>query len=187
MSRPFDAIVLLGVELDVDDRPTDELRERVRTAVQAYRQGLSARIVASGGQLPGHARTEAETMADLLQEAGVPRQAVLTETRSQDTMENFRCTAALLGGARGRRVLVVTSDYHLCRAVMTARRVGLRAKGRAAVLPHDGAWRTKRCRELLYTLDLIAGWQDEGRCRPRWTYALLDRLFPPKKEKADKK
>ena len=123
---------------------------------------------------------------DLLQEAGVPRQAVLTETRSQDTMENFRCTAALLGGALGRRVLVVTSDYHLCRAVMTARRVGLRAKGRAAVLPHDGAWRTKRCRELLYTLDLIAGWQDEGRCRPRWTYALLDRLFPPKKEKADK-
>ena len=84
--------------------------------------------------------------------------------------------AALLGGARGRRVLVVTSDYHLRRAVMTARRAGFAAKGRAAALAHDAAWKQLRRKELLYTLDLLAGWQDEGKSRPAWTYALLERI-----------
>lgn len=177
MSRGFDAILLLGVELDAHDQPTLELRLRAKEAARAYHRGLSARIVACGGTLPGHARAEAAVMADLLREAGVPQSAVVREEQSQDTMQNIRNAAALLGGAKGRRVLVVTGDYHLRRAVMTARRAGFAARGRAARLTHDAAWRRKRAKELLYTLDLLAGWQDEGRSRPAWTYALLEKIF----------
>lgn len=42
-------------------------------------------------------------------------------------MENCRNATNLIG--RKNRVLVVTSDYHLSRAVMTARRVGFDADG----------------------------------------------------------
>ena len=116
-------------------------------------------------------------MARLLCEAGVPDAAVMLEDQSQNTMENMRFSAQKLGGAKGRRVLVVTSDYHLRRAVMTARREGFRARGMAAALPHDAAWRTLRAKELCYTLDLLMGWQDEGKGRPAWTQRAFDRVF----------
>ena len=186
MSRAFDAIVLLGVELDVQDRPTQELHARVQAAAQAYARGAADVIVASGGRLPGHQAAEATVMVRLLREAGVPDAAVVPEDQSQNTMENMRFSAQKLGGARGKRVLVVTSDYHLRRAVMTARRTGFRAKGFAATLEHDAAWRKKRNQELAYTLDLLMGWQDEGKSRPEWTYALFDAVFGQKTEKGEK-
>ena len=66
MSKPYDAILLLGVELDAHDQPTRELCLRAKEAADALQQGLSPRIVACGGTLPGHARAEAAVMAELL-------------------------------------------------------------------------------------------------------------------------
>lgn len=183
MKKKYDAILLLGVELGERDEPTDELRARVHAAAQAYDAGRAARIVACGGQLPGHERAEADVMARLLEEAGVPAQAILRERESQDTMENMRFAARLLGGAKGKRVLVVTSDYHLRRACMTARRIGFRADGEAAVLAHDAAWKALKCKEWAYTLDLVMGWQDEGKSRPAWTYRLFDAVFARRGDK----
>ncbi|MBP3523005.1 MAG: YdcF family protein [Clostridia bacterium] len=180
MSGRYDAIVLLGYALDGQDRPTQELCLRAQAAARAYAQGMAKVIVASGGAAPGHDITEAAVMARLLGEAGVPEGAVVLEDQSQNTMENMRFAAQKLGGAKGRRVLVVTSDYHLRRAVMTARRVGFRAKGCAAALAHDALWQKKRNQELAYTVDLLMGWQDEGKSRPQWTYALFDAVFGKK-------
>jgi len=175
--RIFDAILLLGVELGCDDQPTDELRARCSAAAEAYRQGLSQKIVVCGGMLPGHAASEADVMARLLEENGVPGGAIIRENQSQDTMENMRYAARLLGGARGKHVLIVTSDYHLRRSVMTARRVGFKARGYAVTLEHDAGWKAKRNKEFAYTLDLVMGWQDEGKSRPQWTYRLFDAVF----------
>ena len=181
MSGMFDAILLLGYALDDREQATPELEQRVQAAARAYRDSLAKVIVCCGGAAPGQRTTEAEVMADLLDQAGVPKSAVELENQSQDTMENMRFAAEKLGGARGRRVLVVTSDYHVRRAVMTARRVGFRAKGYPAALTHDAPWHRKKNQELAYTLDLLLGWQDEGKCRPAWTYALFDRVFGKRK------
>ena len=175
--RKMDAILLLGVELDAQDRPTDELLARADAAARACQMYPEAVVVVCGGVLPGHARAEADVMAELLARRGVAQGRILRERQSQNTAENMRFAARLLGGAQGRRVLVVTSDYHLRRAVMTARRYGFRARGMAAALPHDAAWRTLRSKELCYTLDLLMGWQDEGRSRPAWTQRAFDFVF----------
>ena len=90
-------------------------------------------------------------------------------------MENCRNAAKLLGGGR---VLVVTSDYHLRRAVMTARRAGFDADGLAARMPDWGFKR--RLTEGCYIADLLFGWQDEGRKRPAWAYWLFARVFGEK-------
>ena len=177
MSVRYDDLLLLGVELGQGDAPTQELRERVQAAVRVYREAGPLTIVACGGVTPGHAVAEADVMAALLAQAGVPERDVLREDCSQSTIENMRFAARLLGGARGKRVLVVTSDYHVRRAVMTARRMGFRAKGVPAVLRHDEGWRRLRAKELGYTVDLLMGWQDEGRTRPAWTYRLFDAVF----------
>ena len=63
------------------------------------------------------------------------------------------------------------------RAVLTARRNGMRARGWVARLPRDAAWRTLRLKEWAYTLDLLMGWQDEGRSRPAFTQRLFDLVF----------
>ena len=179
----FDAILLLGVALGKDDQPTDELRARCGAAAEAYRKGLSTKIVVCGGRLPGHTVSEADVMARLLEENGVPAGAIIKENQSQDTMENMRFAARLLGGAKGKCVLVVTSDYHLRRAVMTAKRVGFKAKGYAAELRHDTEWKAKKNKEFAYMFDLVMGWQDEGKSRPAWTYRLFDAVFVRKNTK----
>ena len=171
----FEAILVLGVELGAQDVPTQELCLRIAEAAKAYHEGLAKEVIACGGILPGHARAEAEVICAGLRDAGVPQHAIRLEDRSQNTMENFRFAARMLSGSR--RVLVVTSDYHVCRAVATARRTGLRACGRGARLPRGAAWWSCLLKECCYTLDLFLGWQDgEGR-RPAWTRPLFNRIF----------
>lgn len=181
MSRRYDAILLLGVQLDERDRPTPELRLRAQAAAGALARSPETPVVVCGGVLPGHEKAEAEVLAELLMEGGVAPARILLEHRSRNTMENMRFAARLLGGAKGKRVLVVTSDYHVLRACMTARRVGFRASGCAARLPRDGAWRTLWLKEWAYRFDLIMGWQDEGRARPAWADRLFARVFGGRK------
>lgn len=50
-------------------------------------------------------------MARMMTALGVSEEALILEDQSQDTMENCRNAAKLIG--RKNRVLVVTSDYHL--------------------------------------------------------------------------
>lgn len=180
--RKYDAIVLLGYGLDENDQATQELKLRVKAAAKAYREGYSDVIVACGGTTEGHRISEAEVMQALLLEEGIARDKILLENKSQITIENMRFAANVLGGAKGRRVLVVTSDYHVRRSVLTAMRAGFKAKGYAAELPHDSEWQEKKSKELAYTVDMFLGWQDEGKCRPKWTYTLFDFVFG-KKEK----
>lgn len=179
--KRYDAILLLGVGLGENDMPTDEMHARVSAAAKAYREGRADRIVACGGVTPGHRISEADVMAALLERAGVSSECVIREDRSQITIENMKFAAQILGGAKGKRVLVVTSDYHLRRSVLTAMRAGFRAGGYAATLLHDARWKEKKNKELAYTIDMLFGWQDEGKQRPKWTYALFDWVFGKKK------
>lgn len=183
MKRTFDALLLLGVALDEKSEPTAELIARVDEAAKAYHEGVLGEagvLIPCGGVLPGRTRSEAEVMAALLESRGVPRERMRLEDRSQITIENMRFAAKLLKNPKKARVLIVTSDYHLRRSVLTAHRAGLRARGRAAALVHDALWQEKKGKELAYTADMLFGWQDEGRTRPAWTYRLFDAVFRKK-------
>ena len=146
--RKYDAILLLGDGLDENDQATQELKMRVKAAAKAYREGYSDVIIACGGTTEGHHISEAEVMQALLLEQGVPGSAILLENQSQITIENMRFAAKMMGGAKGKRVLVVTSDYHVRRSVLTAMRAGFRARGYAAMLEHDESWLEKKSKEL---------------------------------------
>lgn len=180
MKKSYDAILLLGVGLDENDRPTEEMHARVRAAAKAYREGYAGKIVPCGGVTEGHSVSEADVMASLLEQEGIKQAAILKENQSQTTSENMKFAANVLGGAKGKRVLVVTSDYHVRRSVLTAMRAGFKARGYAAALPHDAAWQEKKSKELAYTADMLLGWQDGGKTRPAWTYKLFDFVFGKK-------
>ena len=184
--KKCDTILLLGYGLDENDQATPELVLRVKAAAKAYREGYSNVLIACGGTTEGHHISEAEVMQALLLEERIPQSAILLENKSQVTIENMLFAARVMGGAKGKRVLVVTSDYHVRRSVLTAMRAGFRAKGYAAELEHDEAWVRKKNQEFAYTVDMLMGWQDEGKSRPQWTYRLFDFVFGKNESKKEK-
>lgn len=175
--RRYDAILLLGLALGENDQPEEELCIRVRAAAEAYRKHDGIKIIACGGITAGHKITEAEVMEKLLLAEGVPQKDIILENKSRTTIENFLNAAKIIGEGKRGRFLIVTSDYHVRRSVLTARRAGLRADGYPAALVHDEEWEIKKGKEFGYTVDLLMGWQDPGKSRPKWAYRLFDIVF----------
>jgi uncharacterized SAM-binding protein YcdF (DUF218 family) len=129
-----DAIVVLGgaVGAPLPPRASPDLSDaadRVLLAAHLYRAGKAPLVVVSGGQtFPTEPpMPEAESIAALLEEWGVPREDIVLEAESRNTHENATRTAALLERRGLRRVLLVTSALHMPRALATFRSEGLDA------------------------------------------------------------
>ena len=134
----IDAILILGHRLEPDDSPSEDQIRRIDCAVAHWRETNAPVIMPCGGLTPGHNRTEADVMRELLVARGVPAEIIHLEDRSRITIENVRNAVALLG--EGKRVALVTSDYHVERALEDCRRAGLNAYGVGAVTP-EGEYR----------------------------------------------
>jgi uncharacterized SAM-binding protein YcdF (DUF218 family) len=126
--------VVLGSPLLPDGRLSDVLAERVEAGVALWKAGAAPRLMCSGGRAPGarHAATEADAMAHHAVSLGVPPSAVLVETDSRNTSMNASKISELCSGLAIRSVLVVSQPFHLRRAVLWFRRMGLEAFGHAA-------------------------------------------------------
>lgn len=130
-----EVLVVLGCGLD-GARVTPLLASRLDRAVRAYRSAVAAGadpiVIASGGRGPDESISEADAMADYLVGQSIPESRIVRERESRTTEENLRYSAAAArerGLLReGRRMVVVTSDFHVLRAAMLSRRLGLRAR-----------------------------------------------------------
>jgi uncharacterized SAM-binding protein YcdF (DUF218 family) len=108
----FDAIVVLGCRVFPDGRPSVALARRVQRAAELWAAGRSEVIVLTGGS-GDSGPVEAEVAAEVAESLGVPRSALVLETRSTSTDENARFAAEAIAG---RRVVVVTDAYHVLRS-----------------------------------------------------------------------
>ncbi len=128
-----DAVILLGGVLGqpLPPRLTPDLgdaADRITHAWRLYRAGKAPVIVVSGGNLPwakGDA-PEAELIADLLTELGVPRSALVLETRSRNTYESGVNVAALFREKGIGSGLLVTSGVHMPRAMAVFEAAGVK-------------------------------------------------------------
>ena len=169
--KKYDAIVLLGLKLRPDGAPEEELVARAERAAACYAQGLAPAVLACGGDT-GAGVSEATVMKRLLMQFGVPGEAVVCEERSQITYENMKNAFALLGKDR-RRVLLVTSDYHMPRARLTAWREGGIWPDGQAVKTRPGTQKRQRARiEFFATVDYLLGWGRRDAQRPAWAEAI---------------
>lgn len=129
----YDYIVVHGAGLS-GTKPTPLLAGRLDKGVELWKAGGGrALIVASGGQGPDEQLPESAAMkAYLVEERGVPADAIIEENRSATTMENLRNSKAIMdarSGAGTYRAAVVTSDYHVFRTAEYAHQIGLVADG----------------------------------------------------------
>ena len=101
---------------------------RVPVAVDAYRAGRASKILMCGGKLrefPDGKYTEAEHMRRAALKLGVTEESIILENSSQNTVENIRFALRELQRTFGmdqvRRVLLVTTAYHMRRSLAIAR------------------------------------------------------------------
>ena len=129
--RRADFVVVLGSGLTGGDRVPPLLASRLERGRQVYqtlarRRKTSPLLIVSGGKGNDERISEAEAMARYLIERGVPEDHVVREDQSRTTEENLTFSKASMERSQPRyRCIVVTSNYHVFRAAMLARRLGV--------------------------------------------------------------
>ncbi|MFN3266977.1 MAG: YdcF family protein [Deinococcales bacterium] len=118
-----DAIIVLGAQAYYPaGRWNPCLKARVERGVELFKAGYAPALVLSGGIDEEDGAVEAEVMQDIAAAAGLARSKTLLESRSTSTAENLRLSKPLF---EGKKVLIVSDPFHLARAGMLARKIGL--------------------------------------------------------------
>jgi uncharacterized SAM-binding protein YcdF (DUF218 family) len=154
MGPPPTGIIILGGAEDSRSDPPRELAglnesaERYTEAVALARRYPQARVVFTGGTalLLQTAAGEAVTAGRLLHGLGVEKARLMLEGRARDTYENAVFTKQLINPKPGERWLLVTSGWHMPRAMGCFRQAGFavepwpvdyRTNGRFRLWPND--------------------------------------------------
>lgn len=105
----------------------DMSADRYVYAAHLYRAGRSSEVIVSGGQLfaVADAPSEAELVRDQLKLLGVPESSIVLETKARNTRENGLFARELLRERGTGKVLLVTSAWHMRRAVGVFRKLGV--------------------------------------------------------------
>ena len=127
----YDTIIILGAQVKPDGTPNLQLQWRLDAGFAAW-QKQPCKIVVCGAQGRDEPAPEGEVMRDYLMKLGVPAEDILVDASSFNTRENLQHAAALLADQAVQTVLIVTSDYHLPRAMAIAEDLGFRATGIAS-------------------------------------------------------
>lgn len=150
--RRYGYIVVLGAGLMPDGSVTPLLGRRVERGVQMLRRNPGAKLVMSGGRGADEPRPEGEAMRDYALTLGVPGSSILVEDGSRNTRENLSLSQGVIRddlclssgqdasdsrshghhsrkNASSGRILLVTDDYHVFRALLIARQLGIAADG----------------------------------------------------------
>lgn len=143
-SPTVDAIVVLGGHIQ-GNRPNwfepydkQSIVSRESRAASLYLAGRAPLILLSGGALEGNI-SDTATMARSLRSMGIPPNAIIEETQSQNTRENATLTDQALSTLQKKSVLLVTSALHMPRAMAAFESTSIQAT--AAPLPAQIKWK----------------------------------------------
>lgn len=127
-----EAILVLGAYVFPDGTLSFMLNDRLDQAYELYRLGKAGKVIVSGdhGQ---EDYDEVNTMKKYLIARGVPPDDVFMDHAGFNTYESVYRARDIF---QVKKVIIVTQEYHLARAVFIAKELGLQACGVAADL-HD--------------------------------------------------
>jgi uncharacterized SAM-binding protein YcdF (DUF218 family) len=154
-------IIIFGAAVRPDGTPSPTLRLRVEAAMRLSTRFARPLFIPTGAK-GRHGEAEAVVMARLLNQAGFPNTAIVTEETGTDTLSSVRAVRRLLSALRPTgRIYVATSFYHLPRCLLLLRLAGLPA--RAARPPSAAAasqwlrwyWRLRETPALPYDALLL--------------------------------
>jgi uncharacterized SAM-binding protein YcdF (DUF218 family) len=147
-----DGIVVLGGAIDPelsaahDKAVFTHAADRLVAAAALARRYPSARIVYSGGNanlVSDDTVKEADYVISALESLGVARERLTIERQSRNTQENAEFSKAIAHPRDGERWLLVTSAFHMPRAIGLFRKAGF------VVEPYPVDWRVGGAGDLL--------------------------------------
>ncbi len=129
--KDFDYVIIHGAGLLDGNRVSKLLSDRLDKAIQVYRKDPTPPIlIPSGGKGNDETLSESEAMAGHLREQGIPDRDILLEDRSTTTFENLARSKELIDQREGRKyIALVTSNYHVYRAIRYCKKLGLKCTG----------------------------------------------------------
>lgn len=153
-------VLILGAGILPDREPTQVLQGRLETGLALFKSGRVDWFLLSGdNRSPKY--NEPQAMRRWLIRQGVPPTLIVCDYAGRRTYDSLKRARAVFGV---HKLVVVTSDFHLNRAIYTARNLGLDAYG----VPAGTGDRTWYVRSTF--------WFREYGARHK---ALLDVWFPP--------
>ena len=116
----FDTIIVLGAQ-----------ERRLTAALEEYRKQPRLMIVC-GAQGSDEPRAEGDVMRDWLIAHGVAAADIEAETDSFNTRQNLGYAQSIMDDRGLTAALIVTSDYHVPRALALCEQVGIIASGKGS-------------------------------------------------------
>jgi uncharacterized SAM-binding protein YcdF (DUF218 family) len=129
----IDVLIVLGSGV-WGTEPSPQLRLRLETALDVINANPDMTVIVSGGQGPDEGVSEAAAMSTYLMDHGACADSIILEDQSTSTVENLTFSKAILDSLdlESPRIAIVTTDFHMYRAKMIARRLGMEAQGQSA-------------------------------------------------------
>ncbi len=129
--KHFDFIIVLGAGLSGGVRVTPLLKSRLNKALKVFDSHLFVPdIIVSGGQGEDEKISEAQAMKIYLLEQGVPEEKIILEDQSRNTRENLLFSEQIMSTLKPEhQSVLVTSNYHVLRAVILAKSLNLNTQG----------------------------------------------------------
>lgn len=118
----LDYIIVLGAQV-WEHGPSVVLKYRLDKAIEYLEANPDTLCIVSGGQGYNEPYAEAVGMADYLEKKGIPTERIKLEAESTNTKENILFSKELM--EEGASVGLVTNNFHVFRALQSARKYGL--------------------------------------------------------------
>jgi uncharacterized SAM-binding protein YcdF (DUF218 family) len=129
-------VIVLGCKVNGED-PSRMLRYRLEAALTRLEESPDSIAILCGGQGPGEDISEAECMKRWLMDHGIEESRLIKEDQSENTRENVRNAAKILGVNRENpsQAVVVSTGFHLFRSKKICSAEGFQTYGIAAKMP----------------------------------------------------
>ena len=124
-AKESDAILVLGCQVMEDGSLSLMLKDRLDKAIELYKQGISEKIIVSGD----HGREEYDevnAMKKYLIENEIPSESIFMDHAGFSTYESLYRAGYIF---KVEKLIVVTQEYHLYRAVYIGNKLGIETYG----------------------------------------------------------
>ncbi len=125
MLEDVDCILVLGCGVKDDGQPSDMLHDRLQRSMELYHLGAAPKLLMTGD----HGRTgydEVNTMKAFAMDAGAASEDVFMDHAGFSTYESIYRAKAVF---KARKIIIVSQEYHLYRAIYIAQSLGMEAYG----------------------------------------------------------
>lgn len=143
--KGVDCILVLGCKVKDNGEPSPMLLDRLITGTELYKEGAAPKILMSGD----HGRDtydEVNVMKKYALDNGIPSEDVFMDHAGFSTYDSIYRAKHIF---EAKKVIIVTQEYHLNRALYLAHKLGLEAYGVPADLRDYSGQTMRDIREIV--------------------------------------